>query len=181
MAVRRSGNPDHWARHNALPWIACLDRLLGSLAWAQQRTYISPRPRQARALRLAVQDAALSRRKHGFDSRRARHFRTPCEASSRSAACRWASANFRAPGEEILPRGNPPRVTPRSDLEDGWALLRRIVSKTREDYSRKGPLGARPSHPALPSAHGSSPSSRGTNTPRDTFAVSGESPTRGSA
>src|SRR5690242_9013450 len=27
----------------------------------------------ARALRLAVQDIALSRRKHGFDSRRARH------------------------------------------------------------------------------------------------------------
>ena len=31
--------------------------------------YMSPR---LRALRLAVQDAALSRRKHGFDSRRAR-------------------------------------------------------------------------------------------------------------
>jgi hypothetical protein len=28
--------------------------------------------RAVRALRLAVQDAALSRRKHGFDSRRAR-------------------------------------------------------------------------------------------------------------
>ena len=35
-----------------------------------KRLYISP---ASSALRLAVQDAALSRRKHGFDSRRARH------------------------------------------------------------------------------------------------------------
>jgi hypothetical protein len=34
---------------------------------------VRPKPEPRRALRLAVQDAALSRRKHGFDSRRARH------------------------------------------------------------------------------------------------------------
>jgi hypothetical protein len=45
---------------------------------AQTPLYVAApdRPQRHRALRLAVQDAALSRRKHGFDSRRARHFGT---------------------------------------------------------------------------------------------------------
>ena len=48
----------------------------GLLAARGKALYISPliRGRFVRALRLAVQDAALSRRKHGFDSRRARQY-----------------------------------------------------------------------------------------------------------
>ena len=56
--------------------IACLDRDIRLPSWiacfrAATHVYVAA-PEAARALRLAVQDAALSRRKHGFDSRRAR-------------------------------------------------------------------------------------------------------------
>src|SRR5262245_20773575 len=50
-------------------------RRRGFLAAPRKRLYMfaAPGHRPSRALRLAVQDAALSRLKHGFDSRRARH------------------------------------------------------------------------------------------------------------
>jgi hypothetical protein len=76
---------------------------------------MSPRPRQARALRLAVQDAALSRRKHGFDSRRARHFSSAITISyvfGRSIAGGWTkigpnivAGRFRPPGRPERSRG----------------------------------------------------------------------------
>src|SRR5689334_24997097 len=46
------------------------------LAPCPEALYTSRRFPNARALRLAVQDVALSRRKHGFDSRRARQKRS---------------------------------------------------------------------------------------------------------
>jgi hypothetical protein len=54
--------------------------------WRRTPLYLAapPRPRrEASALRLAVQDAALSRRKHGFDSRRARQPHFTCNLSGR--------------------------------------------------------------------------------------------------
>ena len=57
------------------------------LAARRKPLYTSPRfaSRMLRALRLAVQDAALSRRKHGFDSRRARQkWLTRSQANVRS-------------------------------------------------------------------------------------------------
>ena len=50
-----------------------LPRGIGAGAFLPRPANASICRRASRALRLAVQDAALSRRKHGFDSRRARH------------------------------------------------------------------------------------------------------------
>jgi hypothetical protein len=51
----------------------CWRAELGStVAFLPHRPNVSICPRAPSALRLAAQDAALSRRKHGFDSRRAR-------------------------------------------------------------------------------------------------------------
>src|SRR5208282_3589287 len=58
--------------------IKTLERNRFDCALSQTSLYVARFPqrrsRVVRALRLAVQDAALSRRKHGFDSRRARQY-----------------------------------------------------------------------------------------------------------